>query len=271
MSLKTEIKSIAAASALLHKILDNNNSVGPIDCSTEIGILAESILGCQALLNKIKASLVGEAYDSLVSAVGANRGIGEPVGPMNNIGELDIAALDVTVSKIITAAVRLRDLINDALNQQNLPVGCWEESFDALHKLFALLPKRGPTVEVGSYHDWHKFHEYTKPSPDCFIAAAPGYEQLVQVFAAAHDQAAYGKGKERHANGLPFHEQRMQGISDLVGSPDGMLYQLVKKTTEGLQFEDPEKREHELFGALNYLAGIVIWLRRHEATKPNEV
>lgn len=102
------------------------------------------------------------------------------------------------------------------------------------------------------------------------FTAAPGYEQLVQVFAAAHDQAAYGKGKERHANGLPFHEQRMQGISDLVGSPDGMVYQLVKKTTEGLQFDSPEKREHELLGALNYLAGIVIWLRRHEAAKPAE-
>lgn len=106
--------------------------------------------------------------------------------------------------------------------------------------------------------------------PAVGLTAAPGYEQLVQVFAAAHDQAAYGKGKERHANGLPFHEQRMQGISDLVGSPDGMVYQLVKKTTEGLQFDSPEKREHELLGALNYLAGIVIWLRRHEAAKPVE-
>ena len=107
-------------------------------------------------------------------------------------------------------------------------------------------------------------------SPSHRLTAAQGYEQLVEVFAAAHDQAAYGKGKERHANGLPFHEQRMQGISDLVGSPDGMLYQLVKKTTEGLQFDSPEKREHELLGALNYLAGIVIWLRRHEAAKPVE-
>jgi len=103
------------------------------------------------------------------------------------------------------------------------------------------------------------------------LRSAPGYEQLVEVLAAAHDQAAYGKGKERHANGLPFHEQRMQGISDLVGSPDGMLYQLVKKTTEGLQFDNPQKREHELLGAINYLAGIIIWLRRHEAVAERQV
>lgn len=102
------------------------------------------------------------------------------------------------------------------------------------------------------------------------LRSAPGYEQLVEVFTAAHDQAAYGKGKERHANDLPFHEQRMQTISDLVGSPDGMVYQVTKKMTEGLQFDNPEKREHELLGAIVYLAGIVIWLRRHETIADQE-
>lgn len=88
-----------------------------------------------------------------------------------------------------------------------------------------------------------------------------GYEKLVAVFQAAHDQAAHGKGKERHANGLPFHEQRMQSISKLLDSPDGMAYQVVKKMTEGLQFEDHQQREKELLGAINYLAGIVIFFR----------
>ncbi|MDY0186274.1 MAG: hypothetical protein RBR43_10425 [Desulfuromonadaceae bacterium] len=88
-----------------------------------------------------------------------------------------------------------------------------------------------------------------------------GYEKLVAVFQAAHDQAAHGKGKERHANGLPFHKQRMQSISKLLDSPDGMAYQVVKKMTEGLQFEDRQQREKELLGAINYLAGIVIFFR----------
>lgn len=88
-----------------------------------------------------------------------------------------------------------------------------------------------------------------------------GYEKLVAVFQAAHDQAAHGKGKERHANGLPFHKQRMQSISKLLDSPDGMAYQVVKKMTEGLQFEDHQQREKELLGAINYLAGIVIFFR----------
>ncbi|MDY0250752.1 MAG: hypothetical protein RBR45_11965 [Pseudomonas sp.] len=88
-----------------------------------------------------------------------------------------------------------------------------------------------------------------------------GYEKLVAVFQAAHDQAAHGKGKERHANGLPFRKQRMQSISKLLDSPDGMAYQVVKKMTEGLQFEDRQQREKELLGAINYLAGIVIFFR----------
>lgn len=88
-----------------------------------------------------------------------------------------------------------------------------------------------------------------------------GYEKLVAVFQAAHDQAAHGKGKERHANGLPFHEQRMQSISKTLASADGMAYQVVKKMTEGLQFDDHKRREKELLGAINYLAGIVIYFR----------
>lgn len=99
-----------------------------------------------------------------------------------------------------------------------------------------------------------------KQSPAGFIPA-DGYEQLFDVLMAAHDQAAHGKGKERHANSLPFHEQRMQQISNQLNSPLGMAYQVEKKMTEGLDFDDPERRERELLGAIVYLSGIVVWLR----------
>lgn len=94
---------------------------------------------------------------------------------------------------------------------------------------------------------------------------APGYERLHDVYQDAHHQAAYGKGNERHANDLPFHEQRMQTISQGLNSPDGMAYQVIKKLQEGLQMEDPGARRRELLGALNYLAGIVIFLDDREA------
>lgn len=94
---------------------------------------------------------------------------------------------------------------------------------------------------------------------------ADGYERLHDAYRDAHDQAAYGKGNERHANDLPFHEQRMQTISQGLNSPGGMAYQVIKKLQEGLQMEDAGARRRELLGALNYLAGIVIFLDDQEA------
>ena len=159
-------------------------------------------------------------------------------------------------------------VVGDSLLSINITCDT-DDAAESVKKIIGTAPISSP-LEVGTL-----IHEAIQAGlagdpVERALRSAPGYEQLVEVFAAAHDQAAYGKGKERHANGLPFHEQRMQSISDLVGSPDGMLYQLVKKTTEGLQFDNPEKREHELLGAINYLAGIVIWLRRHEITAQQE-
>lgn len=94
--------------------------------------------------------------------------------------------------------------------------------------------------------------------------AVEGYEQLAAVLQDAHDQAAIGKGDERHANGLPFHDQRMQQISTMLDSDKGMAFQVCKKMSEGLQFDDHQRREAELLGAINYLAGIVIYHRNKQ-------
>lgn len=89
---------------------------------------------------------------------------------------------------------------------------------------------------------------------------ASGYERLAAVLVDAHNQAAYGKGKERHANDLPFHEQRMQTISRAMNSPHGIAFQVQKKLLEGLEMKDPAARRHELLGALVYLAGLIVYL-----------
>lgn len=92
------------------------------------------------------------------------------------------------------------------------------------------------------------------------------YVGLGEVLLGALHQAAYGKGRERHANDLPFEKQRMQTISDQVGSVDGMAYQVCKKVTEALGLPTFEQQERELFGAINYTAGMLIWLKRqHDA------
>lgn len=87
------------------------------------------------------------------------------------------------------------------------------------------------------------------------------YHALTNVLARAYEQAAKGKGAERHADGRPFTEQPMQTISELLGTHEGLLYQAMKKIQESNRLEkDPAIRE--LLGAINYLAGAIIFLER---------
>ena len=99
----------------------------------------------------------------------------------------------------------------------------------------------------------------------------PGYEHLANILQAAYEQAAVGKGAERHAGGQPFDAQPMQSISDLFDSPYGMAFQVTKKLHEGLKMDTLERQERELLGAINYTAGIILWLRRQAGQKPLEV
>ena len=92
----------------------------------------------------------------------------------------------------------------------------------------------------------------------------PGYEQLADVLARAYDQAARGKGRERHANDRPFHLQPMQDLIRLhgVGFATG---QASKKASEALGLPTVERQVAELLGAIVYLAGAVIALERQAA------
>jgi len=94
-----------------------------------------------------------------------------------------------------------------------------------------------------------------------------GYEQLAEILEAAYDQAAKGKGAERHATNLPFHEQPMQTGSDLLGTDAGLAFQAIKKIREGRSFVELDRVERELLGAINYIAGMIIWRRRQAATQ----
>ena len=100
-----------------------------------------------------------------------------------------------------------------------------------------------------------------------------GYESLAEVLDAALDQAASGKGKERHANDLPFDKQPMQSISGLLHGPEGLIFQAIKKSTEanglrqkailaGTDLAQADAFfEKEVLGAINYLAGALVFVR----------
>lgn len=98
----------------------------------------------------------------------------------------------------------------------------------------------------------------------------PGYHRLYHVLMAALDQASRGKGSERHEIGdFPFEEQHMLKIAELQDSPDGMVFQVCKKVVEGIRLSDHESRIKELHGAINYLAGIVIYLEKKHDRESN--
>lgn len=93
------------------------------------------------------------------------------------------------------------------------------------------------------------------------VLQAPGYERLAMVLKMAFNQAAHGKGKERHAaDGVPFEDQPMNAINELLGSNDGHIYQAGKKSIESKRLPD-ERAIAELLGAINYLAGAVIHIQ----------
>lgn len=101
------------------------------------------------------------------------------------------------------------------------------------------------------------------------VCVVPGYKGLLGVLMEALNQAQYGKGADRHNLGgdIPFERQRMQQISSLIGSPDGMVYQACKKITEGVKLPTLDRQVAELLGSIVYIAGIVIYLRKNHEEK----
>ena len=96
----------------------------------------------------------------------------------------------------------------------------------------------------------------------------PGYEKLSDVLSRAYDQAAIGKGKDRHANGEPFHEQVMQTGAQRFGT-GALLFQAFKKSEESQRLPH-DRAIAELLGAIVYLAGAVIALERDKAPESLE-
>ena len=102
-----------------------------------------------------------------------------------------------------------------------------------------------------------------------FVAKTPGYEMLVDVLQRAYNQAAIGKGAERHANNKPFHTQPMQDLIRLhgLGFATG---QASKKASEALNLPSTERQVAELLGAIVYLSGAVIALEAAAAAEKNK-
>lgn len=95
------------------------------------------------------------------------------------------------------------------------------------------------------------------------------YQLIRDVLDQALEQASTGKGEERHGKGLDFGDQPMLSISAMLNSPDGMAYQAVKKVIESRGLSTTNAKVAELLGAINYIAGMVIYYQ-DEARRDGE-
>ncbi len=93
------------------------------------------------------------------------------------------------------------------------------------------------------------------------------YKVLKDVLDLAYAQASKGKGAERHGQDIPFERQPMQTISGLLNSHTGLLYQAMKKIQESERLPH-DRAEAELLGAINYIAGAIIFKRAHKKDAP---
>lgn len=85
------------------------------------------------------------------------------------------------------------------------------------------------------------------------------YMPLLRTFLGALEQAAYGKGRERHANDLPFTEQPILTMARMLDSDAGLAQQVIKKTIEARSLPTKQARINELRGTLVYAAAMILF------------
>lgn len=120
----------------------------------------------------------------------------------------------------------------------------------------------GVAIQVGQVRRTRDDGVKASVSPMCVL----GYETLAEVMQRAYNQAALGKGKERHSQaGEPFDKQVMQDGAKRFGV-GALLFQAYKKSEESQRLP-LDRAVNELLGAIVYLAGAVIRLESDAAEK----
>lgn len=89
------------------------------------------------------------------------------------------------------------------------------------------------------------------------------YSALRDILNEAYEQAANGKGKERHSNGSSFERQPIAEIGRMVGVGFNMG-QAIKKLQESSRME-PDAACRELLGAIVYAASAIMIIREKDS------
>ncbi len=88
----------------------------------------------------------------------------------------------------------------------------------------------------------------------------PNYVSLYAELMCAYNQAAEGKGVERHANDNSFEDQPILRLTEMVGLgyPIGQAMKKAQEAIRLLEIKGKQAAKNELYGAINYLAAACI-------------
>lgn len=96
------------------------------------------------------------------------------------------------------------------------------------------------------------------------VIGDPMYGSIAGILQAAHDQAARGKGHERHGDDdTPFLEQPTMEIARMVGIgyPVGQLMKKAQESTGMVRRAEYDDAVAELLGVINYAAAAILLIR----------
>ena len=93
-----------------------------------------------------------------------------------------------------------------------------------------------------------------------------GYEDFFRVLTDALNQTSKGKGEKRHGFGIPFDEQPIHTIPKLLGGPDFLAGQIMKKLHEA-RFLDSEAAYKEMLGAIVYCVAMAQYVEENNKSK----
>jgi hypothetical protein len=118
--------------------------------------------------------------------------------------------------------------------------------------------------------------EWVEPADFAEVGAVvlddPKYTALAAIFRDAFDQASYGKGKDRHAQGERFEDQpildigRRRGRGFVLGQAEKKIGEADRMVNRG----EHGAARRELLGALNYIAAAVILIDEAGAVSKRE-
>lgn len=141
--------------------------------------------------------------------------------------------------------------------EYSIPRGIWYGAINSSTNWYGYeFSKEWVSIVLPADHPY-----YVKPEPSG--ADDPAYSVLRGILDEAYQQAASGKGKERHANGKPWNEQPIAKIGRMVGIGFN-LGQVMKKAQEASRMDD-DAACRELLGAIVYAASAIMLIREREA------